>query len=117
MTTPHTHPVLAGGYGRLTTLWDVDVVPSLAPAGPAEDASADAILTTGGTWRSPINGTRIEAARYNGRTIGSATSGAIPGGYIRSNRFAFPLAIFALSSSHSGAVSSQRGPGALASNG
>ena len=36
---------------------------------------------------------------------------------MRSSRFAFPLAILALSSSHSGTRASQAGPGAFASNG
>jgi hypothetical protein len=95
LTTPHTHPVLADGNGRFpavfldygayrervrsagdTTIWDTDNVPNDAPADPAEGVDANAILTTGDIWFSLKNGTRDGAVRCNGRTIGSATSGA-----------------------------------------
>lgn len=95
LTTPHTHPVLADGYGRLaavfldfgdyrervrtaqnTTLWDTDHVPNPAPTDPGEGVPVDSLLTTGDTWWSPVNATRTGAVRCNGRSIGSGTSGA-----------------------------------------
>jgi len=95
LTTPHTHPVLADGNGRFpaifldngdyrervrtagdTTIWDTDNIPNAAPTDPAEGVDANAILTTGDVWFSFRNGTRDGAVRLNGRTIGSATSGA-----------------------------------------
>ena len=95
LTTPHTHPVLADGNGRFpavfldygdyrervrsagdTTIWDTDNVPNDAPADPAEGVDANAILTTGDVFFSFKDGTRDGTARCNGKTIGSATSGA-----------------------------------------
>jgi hypothetical protein len=95
LSTPHTHPVLADGNGRFpaifldfgdyrervrtagdTTIWDTDNIPNDAPADPGEGVAADAILTTGDVFFAFRSGTRDGAVRCNGRTVGSATSGA-----------------------------------------
>ena len=95
LTTPHTHPVLADGNGRFpalfldygdyrervrtagdTAIWDTDNIPNAAPTDPGEGVSADAILNTGDVIFQFRSGTREGFARCNGRTIGSATSGA-----------------------------------------
>jgi hypothetical protein len=95
LTTPRTHPVLADGNGRFpaifldygdyrervrsagdTTIWDTDDIPNPAPQSDEDDVDPDALLVTGDVFFSFRNGTRDGAVRCNGRTIGSATSGA-----------------------------------------
>jgi hypothetical protein len=95
LATPHTHPVLADGNGRFpaifldygdyrervrsagdTTLWDTDSIPNAAPVDPGEGVDADAIFQTGDYLFVGRNGSRDGFVRCNGRTIGSATSGA-----------------------------------------
>jgi microcystin-dependent protein len=95
LSVTHTHPVLADGYGRFpaifldfgdyrervrtsgnTTLWDVDNVPNDAPTNPEDTVDANALYKTGDYIFAGKNGTRTGAVRCNGRTIGSASSGA-----------------------------------------
>lgn len=95
LTTPHTVPVVADGYGRMpaifldfedyrervrtsgdTTLWDTDAIPNPVPFTADLNVDPDALLTTGDYIFCGKNGTRNGAVRCNGRTIGSATSGA-----------------------------------------
>ena len=95
LTTPRTHPVLADGNGRFpaifldfgsyrervrtagdTALWDTDNIPNPAPTDPGAGVDANSIFTTGDVFFSFRNGTRDGCVRCNGRTIGSATSGA-----------------------------------------
>lgn len=62
-----------------TTFFDIPNVQSLGPsAGSAPSGSVDpnAIAQTGDVIWNPINGTRAGWVRCNGRTLGSATSGA-----------------------------------------
>jgi hypothetical protein len=95
LTTPHTHPVLADGNGRFpaifldygayrervrtsgeTTIWDTDNIPNAAPTDPGAGVDANSIFQTGDYLFVGKNGTRDGFVRCNGRTIGSATSGA-----------------------------------------
>lgn len=94
-TEPHTHPVEADGNGRWpavfvpfgtykvlitdsggSTLITIDDIPNPAPADPGEGVDANAIFQTGDMILVGKNGTRSGFVRCNGRTIGSATSGA-----------------------------------------
>ena len=93
LTTPHTHPVVADGYGRFpavfldfgsyrervktagnTQLWDTDDIPNPAPTDPGEGVDEFSLLKTGEVFFKFADGTRTGAVRANGRTIGSATS-------------------------------------------
>jgi hypothetical protein len=95
LTTPRTHPVVADAYGRApaifldygdyrervrtsgdTTLWDTDNIPNAAPATPDDEVDADSVFQTGDLIFVGKNGTRDGFVRWNGRSIGSATSGA-----------------------------------------
>ena len=95
LTTPHAHPVVADGNGRFpaifldfgsyrerirtsadTTLWDTDQIPNPAPLDEAIGVDTDALLQTGQFVFELIDGTRTGFVRANGRTIGSAMSGA-----------------------------------------
>lgn len=98
LSTPHAHPVVADGYGRMpaiflatgtnykervttstgSLLWEVDNIDP-APATEAESSGSvdDADLLDCGdvVWR-PATGTRSGWVRLNGRTIGNASSSA-----------------------------------------
>jgi hypothetical protein len=95
LSTPHTHPVLADGNGRWpavflqfgeyketvttsggTELWSDDDIPNPAPFDETFTLDETTILNTGDIWCALKNGTRTGAVRLNGRTIGSAASGA-----------------------------------------
>jgi hypothetical protein len=97
LTTPHTHPVIADAYGRApaifldfdnyrervrtsgdTTIWDTDNIPNPAPVAPEDGIAADSVqaLQTGQIIFAGANTTFDGFVRLNGRTIGSATSGA-----------------------------------------
>lgn len=95
LTTPRTHPVVADAYGRApaifldfgdyrervrtsgdTTLWDTDNIPNPAPTDPGAGVDANSIFQTGDIILAGKNGTRDGFVRCNGRTIGSAISGA-----------------------------------------
>jgi hypothetical protein len=97
LTTPHTHPVIADAYGRApaifldfsdyrervrtsgdTTLWDTDDIPNAAPVEPDSGLTEDSFqaLQTGQIIFAFENTTFDGFVRCNGRTIGSATSGA-----------------------------------------
>lgn len=93
--TAHADPVAADGNGRWpavylpygdykyilktsggTTLISIDDIANDAPTDPGAGVDADAIFQTGDTIITFKNGTRTGFVRCNGRTIGSATSGA-----------------------------------------
>ncbi len=95
LTTPHAHPVIADAYGRFpavfvdfgayrervktagnTQLWDTDDIPNPAPFDAEVGVDENALLQTGQFIFELIDGTRVGFVRANGRTIGSATSGA-----------------------------------------
>lgn len=97
LTTPHAHPVVADAYGRFpavfidfgayrervktagnTQLWDTDDIPNPAPTDPGEGVTAESplLLQTGDVFFRFTDGTRNDAVRANGRTIGSGNSGA-----------------------------------------
>jgi len=95
LTTPHAHPVVADAYGRFpavfigfgayrervktsgnTQLWDTDDIPNPAPFDDEVGVDEDALMKTGEVFFKFKDGTRTGAVRANGRTIGSATSGA-----------------------------------------
>jgi len=59
-----------------TQLWDTDHIPNPAPTDPAEGVAETELLQTGMFVFEVIDGTRTGFVRANGRTIGSATSGA-----------------------------------------
>jgi len=96
-TTPHTHPVVADAGGRwpivfipFLSSYDVRVttsggtqlyypqeIPNPDPVEASEDSvDAEALIATGDVIWSPKAGTRSGFVRLNGRTIGSAASGA-----------------------------------------
>lgn len=97
-TTPHANPVVADGSGRWPLVfipfndagYDVRVttsggtelyyprgIPNSDPVTASEDSvDATALLQTGDVIFSPKTGTRAGFVRLNGKTIGSATSGA-----------------------------------------
>ena len=95
LTTPHAHPVVANAYGRFpavflgfgayrervktsgnTQLWDTDDIPNPAPFDEEVGVDEDALMKTGEVFFKFTDGTRTGAVRANGRSIGSATSGA-----------------------------------------
>lgn len=95
LSTPHTHPVVADGDGRWpavflefgsykqelftaggTELSSIDDIPNPAPFDSSFTLDETTILNTGDIWCALKNGTRTGAVRLNGRTIGSAASGA-----------------------------------------
>jgi microcystin-dependent protein len=95
LTTPHAHPVVADAYGRFpavfidfgayrervktagsTQLWDTDDIPNPAPFDDEVGVDEDALLSTGDVFFRFKDGARTGAVRANGRTVGSATSGA-----------------------------------------
>jgi hypothetical protein len=95
LSTPHEHPVEADGDGRwpavflefgsykqsLTTaggmvLSTIDDIPNPEPFDSSFTLDTTTILNTGDIWCALKNGTRTGAVRLNGRTIGSAASGA-----------------------------------------
>ena len=95
LTTPHTHPVIADAAGRApaifldygdyrvrvrtagdTTIWDTDDIPNPTPVSDEDDVDPNAIFQTGDLILAGKNGTRDGFVRWNGRSIGSATSAA-----------------------------------------
>lgn len=95
LSAAHTHPVLADGNGRWpqiflqfgtykevakssggTTLWETDNIPNPAPTDPGAGVEANSIFQTGDIILVGKNSSRPGFARCNGKTIGSATSGA-----------------------------------------
>ena len=102
LTTPHTNPLQADGNGifpavfldeannfyrvRVTTpagvlLYDVDSIPIIGPSGggggpPPAPVDPDSVMKTGDVILRWDTGLRTGFVRINGRTIGSATSGA-----------------------------------------
>jgi hypothetical protein len=97
LTIPHTHPAIADAHGRApavfldfgdyrervrtsadSTLWDTDDIPNAAPLDPDDGVTEDSVLVfrTGDIIFGFANETRGGFVRCNGRTIGSATSGA-----------------------------------------
>lgn len=95
LATPHAHPVVADASGRfprvylafgayaekVTTAADVQLwhdveIPNPEPTDPSATVDENALLNTGDIFFSLKNGTRTGAVRLNGRTIGSAASGA-----------------------------------------
>lgn len=95
LTTPHTQPVVASSQGRwpdvflnygsfaetVTTstgsqLYSTSSITIEQPTDPSDSVDANALLTTGDVWWSPVDGTRAGAVRCNGRSIGSANSSA-----------------------------------------
>jgi hypothetical protein len=95
LTTPHTHPVIADASGRApaifldygdyrerirtagdTTIWDTDDIPNPTPVSDEDDVDPNAIFQTGDLILAGKNGTRDGFVRWNGRSIGSATSSA-----------------------------------------
>jgi hypothetical protein len=96
-TTPHAHPVAAASSGRWPTVfipfrasYDLKVttssgtqlyypteIPNPNPVEAAEDSVDDSeLIQTGDIVCSPATGARTGFVRLNGRTIGSASSGA-----------------------------------------
>lgn len=96
-TTPNAHPVVADAYGRwpsvfvpFTTSYDVKVttsagtqlyypteIPNADPVEASEDSvDENALIATGDVIWAPKTGDRSGFVRLNGRTIGSASSGA-----------------------------------------
>jgi hypothetical protein len=90
-----TNPVVSDGNGRWPTIFipygtfrerirtsggasisDVDNIPNPAPPGAAPTVDPNALLNTGDIFFSFKDGARDGAVRCNGRTVGSATSGA-----------------------------------------
>lgn len=98
LATPHAHGLEADGIGRWpevwvpfsatdyrervvtatgSLLWDTDSITRTDPVEAAADTVDDTqLLQTGDFLFSPKSGTRSGFVRANGRTIGSATSGA-----------------------------------------
>lgn len=95
LSTAHTHPVQANGYGRWpavflqfgsyksllttaggTTLFTADNISNPEPVDTTASVDANAIFQTGDVIFVGKNGTREGFVRMNGRTLGSATSGA-----------------------------------------
>jgi hypothetical protein len=95
LATPHTHPVIADASGRApaifldygdyrerirssgdTTIWDTDDIPNPTPVSDEDDVDPNAIFQTGDLIFAGKNGTRDGFVRWNGRSIGSATSAA-----------------------------------------
>lgn len=131
--TPHTHPVVADANGRweavfipFTTSYDIQVttaggtqlyyyeeIPNPDPVEASEDSvDATELSQTGDfKWR-PVNTTLSGWVRANGRTIGSATSGATE----RANADCEDLFLFLWNNLANGqaAVSSGRGASAAA---
>lgn len=131
--TPHTHPVVADANGRwnavfipFTTSYDIQVttaggtqlyyyeeIPNPDPVEASEDSvDATELSQTGDfKWR-PVNTTLSGWVRANGRTIGSATSGATE----RANADCEDLFLFLWNNLANGqaAVSSGRGATAAA---
>lgn len=96
-TTPHAHPVAAASSGRWPTVfipfrasYDLKVttstgtqlyypteIPNPNPVEASEDSVDDAeLIQTGDIILNPAEGTRAGFVRLNGRSIGSASSGA-----------------------------------------
>lgn len=95
LSVPHEHPVEADGNGRWpaiflqfgsyketattaggTQLWTTDDIPNPEPFDESFTLDTTAIFNTGDYIFVGKNGTRTGAVRCNGRTIGSAVSGA-----------------------------------------
>lgn len=131
LTTPHTHPAVADGNGRWpqiflsygsyhevattsggTELWETDNIPNPAPTDPGAGVAADSIFQTGDMILLGKNGTRSGFVRCNGKTIGSAASGATE----RANADAAALFAFVWDNYANGqaAVSTGRGASAAA---
>lgn len=99
LSIAHAHPIVADSAGIIPMFWvadgtyrarlqdasgneifDDDGIVALGPSsgsGSSSSVDSDAIFATGDILWQPINGTRTGWVRANGRTIGSAASGAI----------------------------------------